>query len=157
MNHCRPHGPTIYIGIVSSKYMILSKHVHTDVPAIGMVIVDAPSPVVLQAFVSRWHQAASVCRLAAELKMALPLPAPTESSVYGYASGITTGTLGTYCLPDTDCGLVILRKLGLVGQSEYHTLSFHPSLLEGNPMLEELVATKHPFSFKGKGHGLTYM
>lgn len=93
----------------------------------------------------------------AELKMALPLPAPTESSVHGYASGITTGTLGTYCLPDTDCGLVILRKLGLVGQSEYHTLSFHPSLLEGNPMLEELVATKHPFSFKGKGHGLTYM
>lgn len=64
MNHCRPHGPTIYIGIVSSKYMILSKRVHTDVPAIGMVIVDAPSPVVLQAFVSRWHQAASVCRLA---------------------------------------------------------------------------------------------
>lgn len=83
-----------------------------------------------------------------------PLPIPLYSLARHNAFGISTGTLGTCCLPDTDCGLVIVHpreKIGacLVRVNTVPFLSTHLSLKETS-CSKEPVATKHPFSFKGR-------
>lgn len=80
--------------------MISGKHVHGDIPALDVIVINSTSPVVLQAFVFRETQLSLLTERRAEP------PIPICSLVHGHASGITTGTLGTCCLPDPDCGLM---------------------------------------------------
>ena len=159
VNHHQPHGSTNNISIVKSKSTISGKCVHSDITAIDV------ESLFLQA-----QRAAGVCLqvepscLCTQTVMlnrgwAIPPPVPTYSLVHGYTSGITPGTLGTLCLPDTDCGLVTVYPwentgacLAIVNTMPF--LSTHRSLKETSCSKEPL-ATKHSFSFKWKGHGVT--
>ena len=71
------------------------------------------------------------------------------------AFGISTGTLGTCCLPDADCGLGIVHprekigaRLGIANAIRF--LSTHLSLKETS-CSKEPVTARHSFSFKRKG------
>ena len=103
--------------------------------------------------VCRWSQVVSAHSLPCVLncEWALPLPVPMHSLVGCNAFGISSGTLGTCCLPDTDCGLETVHpreKIGvcLVVVNTIPFLSTHLSLKETS-CSKEPVATRHPFSF----------
>lgn len=144
LNHCQPHGSANNNGIENSKDMISGKHVQRDIPVIDVGILYSTSLVVLQAFIYRWNEVVSARRLAWW----------NED-----ASGITVGTLGTHCLPDTDCGLVKVHPPEKIGSRSaiVNTIPFLSTQLslKETSCSKVPVATKHHFSFKGKEHRVT--
>ena len=142
LDHHQPYGSTNNNGTENIKNTISGKHAQRDSPVIDIGIYYSTSLMQLQEFVCGtklslyvdWH---------AELRY----------------SGITTDTLGTHWLPDTDYGLgnhhgytgnPLTARYWLwvrggsfswenwvsFGHSEYHMLSFHTPLLEGNLLLK---------------------